>query len=396
MQYVKILTIFVFLVESDVMKRIAMLTAGYQPFDQSLLAGVRSYSRERADWTLRYVRLDTMGPRGLKNMESDGILIRSRECANAVPKGIPHVYTTFHAPEDTFAVSGDDAASGRLVAKHFRELHIQQWLFFWNGVLKQSESRWRGFKEEAEKQKVPCQFFLTGPRTDKRGKWILSEQLDDLADVLRDLPKPIGLYAADDAHGDRALQACQLAGLRVPDDVAIVCHSVDTMFCEMTEPPLSSVAPDPVQIGYEAAKRLDQLINGYKLEQLHHYVPPQPVVVRASSNFVSVSDPLVNQALRVIRDEIEHLSDVDSLLDRVPASRSTLERHFRDSLGRTPAAEIRRARLQLTKQLLRETEKPLTEIAMDAGFGGIWQLCRQFKPETGLTPTQYRKQFQQR
>lgn len=50
-------------------------------------------------------------------------------------------------------------------------------------------------------------------------------------------------------------------------------------------------------------------------------------------------------------------------------TRKTLYRHFEQTLGRTPHAEILRLRLQRTKALLSETTLGLDEIARSSGFG---------------------------
>lgn len=267
-------------------------------------------------------------------------------------------------------------------------------MYFHHGGMGQSRYRFSGFARAARDRGVPWQVFSQGPRTAARGRWRLSDQLADLADALRASPKPVGVYTADADHGERVLQACRLAGLDVPGDVAVVCHSPDTHFCELSNPPMSSVAGDPREVGYEAARLLDDLMAGRPVPSRRRLTPPRPVVVRASSDFIAVADPLVDQALRLIRERLADLPGPQELVAMLPTSRPTLERRFRKALGRSPAAELRRARLHACRQLLRETDQTLTEIAISVGYSGIWQLCRQFKADAGITATEYRKQFQ--
>lgn len=63
-----------------------------------------------------------------------------------------------------------------------------------------------------------------------------------LVDWLKSLPKPIGLMTCNDDRGQYVLEACQIAGLRVPDDVAIIGVDNDELICDLTVPPLSSIA----------------------------------------------------------------------------------------------------------------------------------------------------------
>src|SRR5256886_7815456 len=75
---------------------------------------------------------------------------------------------------------------------------------------------------------------------------------------LRWLPKPVGLMACNDVCGRQVLQACVTAGLQVPDDVAVVGVDNDDLICELSDPPLSSVALDVERAGYESAQLLDR------------------------------------------------------------------------------------------------------------------------------------------
>ena len=62
-------------------------------------------------------------------------------------------------------------------------------------------------------------------------------------------------------QGVQVSEACRLADLRVPDDVAIVGVDDDDLLCELARPSLSSVALPSEQIGAEAAALLERLLN---------------------------------------------------------------------------------------------------------------------------------------
>jgi LacI family transcriptional regulator, galactose operon repressor len=65
-----------------------------------------------------------------------------------------------------------------------------------------------------------------------------------MARWLKSLPKPIGVMACNDACGRDALQMCVSEGLRILDDVAVMGMDNDEMLCELSNPPLSSIALD--------------------------------------------------------------------------------------------------------------------------------------------------------
>jgi LacI family transcriptional regulator len=73
-------------------------------------------------------------------------------------------------------------------------------------------------------------------------------------------------------------------------------------------------------------------------------------------------------------------------------SRRSLEQRFLKALGRTPAAEILRAQVEVAKQMLTETNESMPRVALAAGFSSAKQLGASFHHETGITPTAYRRQ----
>ena len=78
--------------------------------------------------------------------------------------------------------------------------------------------------------------------------------------------------------------------------------------------------------------------------------------------------------------------DVDGTLTEGP----TLERRFARTLGRSPKEEILRVRLNRARQLLVETEFPLSLVAEKIGLEHAEYLNVIFKKKTGLTPGQFR------
>ncbi|HMF57435.1 MAG TPA: AraC family transcriptional regulator [Pyrinomonadaceae bacterium] len=69
-----------------------------------------------------------------------------------------------------------------------------------------------------------------------------------------------------------------------------------------------------------------------------------------------------------------------------------LARAFRAYYSCTPGMYLRRLRIEWASRQLTDSERPLSEIAQDAGFYDQSHFTRAFKQATGLTPAQFRRQ----
>ena len=66
-------------------------------------------------------------------------------------------------------------------------------------------------------------------------------------------------------------------------------------------------------------------------------------------------------------------------------------RLFREVHGITPHQYLSRRRISVAKQLLQETNRTVSEIAIEIGFGGGSAFGRMFRQEAGLSPSEFRK-----
>ena len=184
----------------------------------------------------------------------------------------------------------------------------------------------------------------------------------------------------------------------MPEEVALVGVDNDDLLCELARPALSSVALPAERIGFEAARLLDQLLTRPRARSVGQplLLAPLGVVTRRSSDVLAIDDPEVAAAVRFIREHAYEPIQVKDVLGEVPVSRRTLERRVRAALGYGIWEEIRRAHMERGRALLAETEMPMSEVAKHAGFSDARQLSVVFRQETGLTPTDYRRQFRAR
>jgi AraC-like DNA-binding protein len=67
-------------------------------------------------------------------------------------------------------------------------------------------------------------------------------------------------------------------------------------------------------------------------------------------------------------------------------------RTFKQVFRQTPHQYLIDVRLIKAKQLLTETNRPITDICMAIGFDSLGSFSTLFRRRTGLSPAQYRKQ----
>jgi len=148
------------------------------------------------------------------------------------------------------------------------------------------------------------------------------------------------------------------------------------------------------QVGYEAARLLDDLMSGRPAPRDPVYLPPLGIVTRQSTDTLAIDDPAVAAALGFIRAHAVEEIHVSHVAAQAVSSRRMLEYKFRELVGRTILEEIRRVRLQRVKDLLRDTDLAMPAIARQSGFSTPQRMAVVFRQATGLTPSEYRRQTQ--
>ena len=179
----------------------------------------------------------------------------------------------------------------------------------------------------------------------------------------------------------------------MPEDVAVLAVDNDAVICEICDPPLSSVALPGERIGEESAGLLARLMLGAPPPQRPRLFPPLGVVARRSSDLVAGPDVEVSAALRLIRVRACSGLGVPALLRELPMSRRTLEQRLRAAVGRSPAAEIRRVRMDEVRRLLAETDLLVRQIAARTGFGTGKRLSAVFERAYACSPVEYRRRM---
>ena len=284
----------------------------------------------------------------------------------------------------------DNRAVGRLAADY---LLASGWpeLAFYGNETPYSTEREAGFSEAIAESGRSYQRFQEQGGFQRQYIEHWHESDPGLVEWLRALPKPCAIFAAHDPLGRSLAEACRASGISLPESVGILGVNNDQLVCEMTNPPLSSIAIPWERLGYLAGQTLDALLAGQKPLESLRWLPPGEMVERRSTELLAIQDPLIRKALTWIRDQACSGANVKDLVRAQRVSRRQLEQAFRTQLQRSPREEILRVRINRAKELLRQTDWGLTRIAESCGFQSPERFSINFQQQTGQLPSVYRK-----
>lgn len=375
--------------------QVALLIETSNAYARGLLEGVTSYLREHRSWSIylsEHGRGDSV-PAWLRGWKGDGIIARveNRRIAAAVKDcGLPTVdLSAARLLPDVPWAETDNEAIARLALAHLRDRGFRHLGFC--GLTDYNWSIWRceHFQRLAGQAGLECHVHMVRARGDRAADW--SSEQAELARWVGRLPKPAGVMACFDIRGRQLLEACRSAGFRVPDDVAVIGVDNDSVLCELSNPPLSSVIPDARRTGYAAAELLDRMMSGKRVPARPYLVKPLGVAARKSSDALAIGDPDISTAVRYIRDHACEGIGVGQVVQIVPLSRRVLESRFRTLVGRTPHQEIVRVQIERAQELLGDTDLPLKAIAEKIGVPHAEYLSVMFKRALAITPGAYRR-----
>lgn len=304
--------------------------------------------------------------------------------------GLPTVIadTDFRYPGVT-SIDVDDRAVGAAAAEAFREAGYGNFACLGNGT-PYSEQRVEGF------------LGVSGPRAgvhteinfgDARYSEDFVEPDASLLQWLRDLPKPVGIFAVHDPLGRFLCGACQRLGLSVPDQVAIIGANNDELVCGLSYPMLSSVAIPWSAIGGLVGESIQNLLRGEKAAEEPLLVPPSGVVWRHSANHLAVDDPQLRRAMSYLSEHVQEPVSIGELCAHLRIARRSLERKFQSIYHCSPWEMLCRLRVARCKRLLTQTNHTIGRIAELCGFNEAERLTVVFKRLTGMTPSGFRKKL---
>jgi LacI family transcriptional regulator len=375
-------------------KHVAVLVETSHAYGRRLLQGICKFQQQHGKWLTFFkpARLGDAPMPWLKQWKGDGILVRIEtpemaEFMRAVDVPVINLRSEHYAPEIPF-LGVNETEVAEMAAEHLIERGIKQFAF----VSEPSNSmefnkRRSSFIDKVTTLGFPVEEFAINLSVTNY-LCVLKER-QRLADWLRDQPRPLGVFSMNDLVGLRVLDACRLAGLDVPEDVAVLGVDNDECMCNLSIPPLSSIDIQGEHAGYAAAAWLDAMMKG-KTVPPPVAIKPRHVVTRHSTDILFANDPLVGKALQLIGN-CAHLDWCsDHIFSQLKVSKVMLNSRFKNAIGRTVHEQIRRVRIQKAMERITNTSDPLKSVAALCGFQTVQYFTRVFREMTGETPAAFR------
>lgn len=380
------------------MIKIILLSDFSEEYNKNLLRGITRYSKDHGPWTFckmpTYYR-ETIGIDGIlkwaTEWEADGIIgqFYNGEVEKFTQANIPVIAQDFKERfTDIPNITGEYKETGRLGADYFLKKGFKNFAFYGFGNIVWSRERAEGFEERIQEAGFDVHYYehKDSPATDL---WYYKPSA--LSIWLKSLPKPIALMTCDDNQGHHITEAAKHAGIRIPDEVAVLGVDNDEMVCDLSDPPLSSIELDSEKSGYEAARLMEQMIEENTCYAPDIIVKATQVVTRHSTDIFASKDKYIVSALKYIHGNLDKNLKVDQVLKEVPLSRRSLEKRFIMTTGYPVYEYIYNQRIEKFTQKLLETDMTIFEIALDLGLSDSKNIARQFKQIKGVTPMEYRK-----
>ena len=369
-------------------------------YGRGLLRGIAKYSSLHGPWDMEHEPPFYIKP-GPKNslrkrllaQPPDGIIMREPQNVNNILQmRIPVIFASYRKEQitDTSRIITDDEAIAEMAAQHFIDRGFKNFAFLGYDNMFWSKNRSAFFAECLKKNGFQLHVF-TQLRSAKQRLWD-SEQFT-VADWLKTLPKPLALMACNDDRAQQAVNACRIADLFVPGEVAVLGVDNDTFVCDLSNPPISSIDLNTERAGFEAAELLHKMMSVKKTSPQKIIVSPTHIVTRQSSDIYAVTDSEVAAAIRFIREHARESIQVDDVVKAVTLSRRTLYQKFRCVLGRSIHEEIKRARIEEIARLLIETNLSIYQIALRLNFPGVDHIAQYFRRHKGMNPLAYRNRY---
>lgn len=289
-------------------------------------------------------------------------------------------------PQSVSCVSHDSVTTGHLAAKELLFTGHPNFAFvpypqprFW------SDDRQRGFRNALALNGAKCEVFSIGRHSPQSIVWQKA-----LHHWIAHLPKPCGIFAANDSVAAEVLAAAAHFGLDVPREIAVCGVDNFTPICEHTTPTLTSIQPDFLLAGELAARTLNEIVKGKRHKATRLTFGPASIVRRASTYTRLRYDSEVSAAVELIRRRAcEGISSVD-VVTAFKCSRRMAEMRFRQIIGHSILDEIQAVRLERAKEMLSNTRQDMSAIANLCGFKAANALWKFFRQETGMSPREWR------
>lgn len=379
------------------MKRIILLLETSRAFGRQLIIGIARYSRLNGPWSFYKEPIDLKSSiPHLTTWKPDGIIMRDSLITEELLKLEVPTILAIHSssyPKDLPVIKTDSFSIAKMASDHLIGKGLKNFAFCGFDDYDWSKERGLYFSHFNSEAGYKTHIYIH-PKRIKKNDWENEQQ--HVSRWIKALPKPVGIFACNDDRGQHILEVCKMINLKVPEDVTVIGVDNDPMVCDISDPPLTSIALNVESAGYEAAKFMDVMITTKKISGKQIMVSPTHIVERQSSDILAVNDSEVAQAIYFIKKNANNKILVKDVVKTTHLSRRTLERRFKQTIRRSIYSEIKRVRIELISKMLIETDLPISHISSFFNFTDVEHISRYFKMEKGVGLREFRKLHQPR
>lgn len=366
-------------------------------FLRRLTPSLTPFARKMQDYRVLSIHrsIDELGPM-LMDLQPSGLITEwlpeKTDQLLQLELNIPTiVVATDQIIPNALSADVDDWAVGREAAETFSFTGFRSLACLGNGT-PYSDQRIEGFKKAFSNTELPFSVYIENGFEDTRYSESFHRPSMEMNKWLELLPKPVGIFAVHDPLGRFLCSACTQLGLEIPTDVSVIGANNDPLVCGLTYPMLSSVSIPWDTLGEQVATAMEKMIAGEKLQTEEPIlVQPSGVILRHSANHLALEDPLLRRAMSFLNERMQAQISIGILCEELNIPRRTLERKFKEQFKCTPWEMLCQLRVKKAKQLLAETNHPISMISELAGFNDAERMAVVFKRISGNTPSYFRK-----
>ncbi|WP_373101265.1 MULTISPECIES: XylR family transcriptional regulator [Pasteurellaceae] len=382
--------------------RIALLFNANKVYDRQIVAGVGQYLQaSQCTWDI-FVEDDFVYHKEtIESLSIDGIIADFDDPETAerlqsvdiptVAVGGSYRNPAYYPPRPYVATDND--ALVEMAFLHLKQKGITHFAFY--GQPSPCERHWAIERQNAFSALMDkyayAKTIYPGEHINSQN-WLQAQAR--LGQWIAALPEHTGIIAVTDARARHLLQACEYLKIAVPEQRCVIGIDNEELIRYLSRISLSSVSQGTKQIGYQAAKLLHYMLNGQTVSHKPILIPPVKVEERSSTDYRSLRDPLVIQAMHYIRHRACQGIKVEQVLDHLRTSRSNLELRFKAEMNKTVHQVIHEEKMSRAVNLLRQSDISIQEIAEVCGYPSLQYFYSVFKKEQHQTPKEFRERNQ--
>lgn len=376
--------------------KVALMIETSREYARGLLRGILEWNQKHQAFLPEFqpYGLSELPAEWLKKWRGDGILVRidNKAMEEAVlSTGLPAIDLRSSQPNPRVPVLGvDNEIIARMAFEHLHNAGFVNYAFC--GMRRHSnvydDQRRDYFTRFVQEAGRTC-FDFPAEKVPLRGN-VRENDTKAIARWLEKLPIPTAVLACKDDRGCQVLEAALSIHRKVPDELAVLSVDNDPFFCNLSNPPLSSIDTNSEYIGYQAADHIWRMMKGEAPFVEPILFPPLEVVQRRSTDILAIPHLKEAKILGYLREVALAGYSVKDVAEHFDVSIGYLETLSIKHFNRSPKKEMLRIQILEAKKLLSRTNLSLNRVAVQSGFRSVSYFMTTFKRMVGLTPLTYR------